>query len=92
MASVTISVDDDVKKDVESLLGKMGYSMSSAINIFFRQVIREQAMPFEVKAKSDYDEYFNEYNMNILEESIAQLKAGEVVRFTMEELKAMEDE
>jgi len=76
MANITIRIDDDVKRDAETLFEKLGLSISGAINVFFRQAIREQAIPFQVKAVNKYDEYFNPYNMKILEESIAELKAG----------------
>ena len=95
MGSMTIRIDDDVKKDVEVLFDKLGMSISGAINIFFRQAIREQAIPFTISAKTKeekYDEYFNPYNMKILEESIAELKAGKVIIKTMAELEAMENE
>ena len=37
---------------------------------------------------SEYDEYFNPHNMKILEESIAELKAGKGIMKTMAELNA----
>ena len=37
-----------------------------------------------------YDEYFNSYNMKILEESIAELEAGQGITKTIAELEAME--
>ena len=93
--NITIRVDDDVKRDAEILFNKLGFSMSGAINVFFRQAIREQAIPFPIKVKADdekYNEYFNEYNMKILMESIAQSKAGDVAVKTLAELEAMESE
>ena len=95
MASISIRIDDDVKRDADSLFEKLGMSISGAINVFLRQAIREQAIPFQIKAKTDeekYNEYFNEYNMKILKESIAQLDAGQGIIKTMEELEAMENE
>ena len=92
MTNITVRIDEDVKKEAELLFEKLGLSVSAAINVFFRQAIREQALPFEVKAKSKYDEYFNEYNMKILQESIAQLKAGQGIVKTLAELEAMENE
>jgi addiction module RelB/DinJ family antitoxin len=74
------------------LFNKLGFSVSGAINVFFRQAIREQAIPFQIKANSNYDEYFNEHNIKILEESIAQIKAGSIVKKKMAELEAMENE
>ena len=41
--------------------------MSSAINVFFRQAIREQAIPFELKP---YDAFYNsQESMEALEEA-----------------------
>jgi len=92
MANFTIRIDDDVKKDAEILFEKLGMSVSGAINIFFRQAIREQAIPFTIHAKTKeekYEEYFNPYNMKILLESIEQAKNGQVVIKTLAELEAM---
>ena len=93
MTNITIRIDDDVKREAESLFEKLGLSMSGAINVFFRQAIREQAIPFPIRTKTaeeKYNEYFNPYNMKILRESIAQAERGEVITFTMAELEAME--
>ena len=92
MASITIRIDEDVKREAESLFNKLGFTISSATNVFFRQAIREQAIPFNIKANNKYDEYFNAHNKKILEESIAQIKAGKTVKKTMAELEAMENE
>ena len=93
MTNITFRVDEDVKREAEILFEKLGLSVSGAINVFFRQAIREQAIPFPIRAKTaeeKYEEYFNPYNMKILRESIAQAERGEVISFTMDELIAME--
>ena len=87
--NITIRLDEDVKKEAEVLFAKMGLNMSSAINVFFRQTIAEQAIPFIIKAPNNY---FNETNMKHLEESISQVKSGNVIIKTMAELEAMEIE
>ena len=94
MASITVRMDDDVKKQAESLFHKLGFNVSGVINSLFRQVIKEQSIPFPVKTAKEikYDEYFNEYNMKIIKESLAQLDAGQVIVKTIEELEAMENE
>ena len=95
MTSITIRIDDDVKRDAETLFNKLGFSISGAINVFFRQSIRQQAIPFEIKAKTEaeekYDEYFNPHNMKVLMESLSQVKRGETISFTLAELQAMEN-
>jgi DNA-damage-inducible protein J len=95
MASITIRIDDDVKRDAETLFDTLGLSVSSAINVFFRQAIREQAIPFPIRAitaEEKYSEYFNPHNMRILKESIAQAERGEIVVKTLAELEAMESD
>ncbi|MCL2775049.1 MAG: type II toxin-antitoxin system RelB/DinJ family antitoxin [Oscillospiraceae bacterium] len=95
MATITIRIDEDIKNEVEKLFDELGFSISGAINVFFRQALREKAIPFSIKAKSDeekYNEYFNPYNMKILMESIAQAERGETVKKTFAELEAMENE
>jgi len=52
---------------------------------------RERAVPFQVMAVGEPDEYFNKYNVKAIKESIAQMEAGDVVVKTMDELEAMED-
>jgi DNA-damage-inducible protein J len=91
--NLTIRIDEDIKHDAENLFGELGMSMSGAINIFFRQAIREQAIPFPIRAKNTdekYEEYFNPHNIKRLKESIAQAERGETISFTMAELRAME--
>ena len=48
--SVTISVrlDDDLKRDAETLFADLGLTMSTAVTMFVRQAVREQAIPFAV--------------------------------------------
>ncbi len=87
--NITIRLDDDVKKDAEMLFSKLGLNMSAAVNVFFRQAVQEQAIPFQIKL---VDNYFNENNMKHINESIQQLKAGNVVMKSMAELEAMADE
>ena len=94
MTSINIRIDDDVKYDAENLFQELGMSLSGAINVFLRQAIRKRAIPFQIEAKTDeekYNEYFNEYNVKILKESIAQAERGEIITFSIDELFAMED-
>ena len=95
MGNITIRIDDEVKREAELLFDKLGMSISGAINIFFRQAIREQAIPFPIRAKTaeeKYSEYFNPHNMRILLDSIAQGERGEVITKTLVELEAMEND
>ena len=58
--NLTIRIDENVKQEAEILFDKIGLTMSAAINVFFRQAIREQAIPFPLRAKTA-DEKYSEY-------------------------------
>jgi len=49
---ISARIDKDVKEQFESVCESMGMKVTDAINIFVREVIREQGSPFEVKLKS----------------------------------------
>lgn len=44
--NVTIRMDKNVKKEADELFSDLGLTLSSAINIFVKQAIREQRIPF----------------------------------------------
>ncbi|MCL2152573.1 MAG: type II toxin-antitoxin system RelB/DinJ family antitoxin [Oscillospiraceae bacterium] len=94
MTNVTIRVDPDIKTDAETLFSKLGISMSGAVNLFFRQAIRLQSIPFEIKAKTpeeEYNDYFTPDVVKNILESAEQFKRGEYITFSLDELIAMED-
>ncbi len=45
---MSIRIDEDLKKDFEEVCTRMGLSMSSAINVFAKTVVREKRIPFEI--------------------------------------------
>ncbi len=48
-ANLNIRTDKNVKSEAEMIFEKLGLNMTTAVNIFLRQVIRENGIPFEVK-------------------------------------------
>ena len=49
---VTIRVDKDLKDRAESLFDMLGLNMTTAINVFLRKAVVEEAIPFFIGAKS----------------------------------------
>ncbi|MFC4651610.1 type II toxin-antitoxin system RelB/DinJ family antitoxin [Lactococcus nasutitermitis] len=49
--NVNIRLDKDVKAQAEKLFGTMGLTMSSAINLFVRQTLLQEKIPFEIQGK-----------------------------------------
>ena len=48
--SISIRIDEDVKKDAETLFAKLGLTISAATNVFYRQAVRTQGIPFPITA------------------------------------------
>ena len=46
--NMNIRMDSEIKKQAEKLFSEFGLNMTSAINLFLRQAIREQSIPFEI--------------------------------------------
>ena len=51
MSSVSMNVrmDKNIKEQAQKLFSEFGLDMTTAINIFLRQSVREQKIPFEVR-------------------------------------------
>jgi DNA-damage-inducible protein J len=48
---INVCVDESTKQQAERLLSEMGLTMTSAINMYLKRIIMEEAIPFEVSAK-----------------------------------------
>ena len=46
--NVTFRVDDELKKQADTLFAELGMNLSTAFNIFLRQSVREQQIPFNI--------------------------------------------
>ena len=51
-ATVRARVDESLKFDAEHILKEIGLNTSQAINIFLKQVVAVQGIPFDVKIPS----------------------------------------
>lgn len=47
--NLNIRTDKEVKTSAEKVFAQLGLNMSTAVNIFLRQAIRQGGLPFEVK-------------------------------------------
>lgn len=47
--NLNIRTDKDVKLAAEKIFEELGLNMTTAVNIFLRQTIRENGIPFELK-------------------------------------------
>lgn len=86
-ATMSIRLDKEVKDEAERFFGELGLTMSSAINIFIRQSLRQGKIPFELSLAAD--PFYGAANMAVLRKSIREAQTGKVVTRTMRDLKAM---
>ena len=49
MANINIRIDETTKRDAEIVFESLGMTATTAINIFYKQVIRTGSIPFELK-------------------------------------------
>lgn len=47
--TLNLRIDDQIKKQAELVFENIGISMSSAIVLYLKTVIREQGIPFEIR-------------------------------------------
>lgn len=54
-SAINIMVDKKTKEEATVILKDLGLSMSSAITLFLRQVIKNDGLPFEVRNRSNQE-------------------------------------
>ena len=84
MAQISLRVDDEIKHKAEKTLDEIGLSMSTAINIFLKTVVRENRIPFELTA----DPFYSKYNIE-LERRVANIRSG---KSTLKEHELIEED
>jgi len=47
--ATNISIDEDIKPKAQAMLAEFGLDLSTAVNMFLRQMLREKAIPFEIR-------------------------------------------
>ena len=75
MAQISLRVDEELKRTAERAFDDIGLSMSTAINIFLKTVVRENRIPFELSA----DPFYSRQNMAELERRIGEIKTRKSV-------------
>ena len=72
MAQTTVSVrmDNNLKKDFNNVCNDLGLSMTTAITMLAKKMTREKRIPFEVSV----DPFYSDENMARLRKSIAQME------------------
>ena len=79
-ANLYARIEPDVKEQAESILSALGIPASNAINMFYKQIILQRGLPFEVKIPASSlvgASILSDAEINAeLEKGYADMKAG----------------
>lgn len=82
-ANIVARVEPEVKAQAEAVLGEIGLSMSDAVNLFCKQIILRNGMPFSLKSEIppevDATTWSEEKLVAELEKSYKEYENGEYV-------------
>ena len=81
-ANLYARIEPDVKEQAESILSTLGIPASNAINMFYKQIILNRGLPFEVKIPKSKP--LNVANLSVnelnaeLEKGYADMASGKI--------------
>ena len=88
--STSIKIDAKTKKEAQELFKDMGMSLTTAINIFLKQAVREQRIPFYVGEPKYKEEVYQD--MKDVEQGKNLSKYYNSAREMIEDILKDEDE
>jgi DNA-damage-inducible protein J len=78
---MNIRMDSNVKKQAQELFSQFGLDMTTAVNMFLRQSIRQRGIPFAIQL----DPFYSELNQERLIRAAERMeKTGGLVRELIE--------
>ena len=83
--SMNIRMDSNVKRQAQELFAQFGLDMTTAVNMFLRQSIRQQGIPFALQL----DTFYSEVNQARLIKAAARM---EQTGGTVHDLVEVEDD
>ena len=81
--STNIKIDADLKQQAQALFADLGMNLSTAINIFLKQAVRERSIPFHVG-----DPFYSKANQEYLARIVAEVESGKAKLTSHELLEA----
>ena len=75
-ANLYARIEPDVKEQAENILSALGIPVSGAINMFYKQIILQRGLPFDVKLPVAKPVSINELTAEELEKGYADMLAG----------------
>ena len=70
--TINIRTDEQTKRAAGLLCEELGLSLSTAVNIFLKTMVRERRIPFEITA----DPFYSSENMERIRHAVSSPEAG----------------
>lgn len=83
MANLQIRIDDKLRDEAQQIANDMGMDITTAVRVFLKQMVNDRGFPF----RPDLDPFYGPSNQKALKASIAQLREGELISKTLDELQ-----
>jgi len=87
LTSLNVKIERDLKKQADTLFNKMGMTLSTAINVFVRQAVQEQGIPFKIYFDAEKEVLFKA--KEALKEMQQQSAINGNSEMTMDEIDAI---
>ncbi len=87
-ASIYVRTEPQLKKDAERILDELGISASDAINMFYKEIVREKGLPLNLNGipfEINEDLWIKEREMEELRKAEEDIRNGRV--YTLEEVE-----
>ena len=83
---MTVRMDIGLKAAFEELCAQFGMSVNTAMNIFAKAVVRERAIPFEIKAAKDQEDDVKARGIAAFKAIRTQAEQGLLPDMTLDEI------
>lgn len=86
MTTVSLRLDDNMKKELDEMCDSMGMNITTFFMIYAKKALRDRKIPFELSAP--VDPFYSDSNMAQIRRAEKQVAEGKVVNKSLEELEA----
>lgn len=90
MKTITLRLEDSVKEALDDMVAEMGMNLTTFYTIYTMRALRDRRIPFDITAPQD--PFYSNSNMQQLDKATEQVKNGNVVMKTLEELENLTNE
>ena len=90
MITVSLRFEDEMKRQLDEMCDEMGMNLTTFFMIYAKRALRDRRIPFDIVAPAD--PFYSASNLKQLEKTDSQIKEGQVVVKSIEDLERMENE